>query len=273
MPRAPSPVSHILKCFVSQFETKIAPLSLAESWDNVGILIECPSAEQLQSLRIIACIDLTNEVISEAIQKKCNMILSYHPILFRPVQSLSCVSHLPLLRCIEGGVNVFSPHTALDAAVGGMNDHLCDVFKGFEKSRVGVRTDNNTGASIGRVLQLTEMVSLDCIIKALKKALKVSQVRYASPHETMEVRVTSIAVCVGSGGSLLAGADADVYLTGEMSHHEILSATSKGRSVILLDHSSSERPFLPELVRRVSELDLVEFVCVSERDIEPIKVA
>jgi dinuclear metal center YbgI/SA1388 family protein len=274
MPRAPSPVSRTLRTFVSDFESRIASLNLAEHWDNVGMLIECPSAHRLHGLRVLACIDLTDAVVSEAIQKQCNLVLSYHPVLFRATHSLSLSHQLPIIRCIESGINVFSPHTALDTAQGGMNDYLCDFFGEFEGTRAGIKTDPVTGASSGRVSTLKTPLSLESVIGTLKSALNLQQIRYASVNDDpSRVKVRSIAVCVGSGGSLLGGVDADVLLTGEMSHHEILAAISKGRSVILLDHSSSERPFLPELARRVSELSNVEFVCVSEVDKEPIKLA
>jgi dinuclear metal center YbgI/SA1388 family protein len=273
MPRAPTPVSKILNSFLDQFESRIASLSLAESWDNVGMLIECPSASTVESLRVITCIDLSNDVVSEAVSKRCNLILSYHPVMFRPIQSLSCTAQLPLLRCIESGINVFVPHTAMDTAQGGMNDHLCNIFTDHESSRVGIRTDLSNGASIGRIVSLEQPISLEKVFGLLKGALNIPQVRYASGGVPSFTMIRSVAVCVGSGASVLNGASADLYLTGEMTHHDILSAVAKGKSVILLDHSSSERPFLPVLAGRVSEFQGVEFVCVSESDVEPIKTA
>lgn len=273
MPRAPSPVAKVLKSFVSQFETNIASLSLAEKWDNVGVLVESPRASSLSSLRVISCIDLTNDVVSEAIRKNCNLILSYHPVMFRAVQSLSIASQLPILRCIDAGISVFVPHTAVDTAAGGMNDFLCDVFRAHESSRTGVRVDIESGASVGRISTFTEPMSLNDVISLLKSSLRVDRVRFASQKDPSVKSISSVAVCVGSGSSILIGANADLYLTGEMTHHDILSCQSLGKPVILLDHSSSERPFLPELSRRVASFDCVESVVVSEADIEPIRSA
>jgi dinuclear metal center YbgI/SA1388 family protein len=273
MPRAPVPVSNVLRSFEKQFETKIAPLRLAEAWDNVGMLVECPSSVELNSLRILACIDVTNEVVSEAIDKRCNIILSYHPVLFKAIHSLSLSNQLPLLRCIQAGINIFVPHTALDSASGGMNDYLCNIFEKNEKSRIGIRDDPVSGASVGRILSFAHAVPFAEILILLKRSLNLERIRYASPATSSTQVISSIAVCVGSGASVLNGVEADLYLTGEMSHHEILAATAKGRAVVLLDHSSSERPFLPELARRVAMFDGVESISVSVCDVEPIKTA
>ena len=72
---------------------------------------------------------------------------------------------------------------------------------------------------------------------------------------------------------MLSGAPADLLLTREMTHRDFLATVAKGKSVIMLDHSSSERPFLPELAKRIEQLEGVEFVSVSECDTEPIRIA
>ena len=86
--------------------------------------------------------------------------------------------------------------------------------------------------------------------------------------------VKKIAVCAGSGSSILGGVSADVYLTGEMSHHEVLDANHRGRTVILCDHSNTERGYLSESLRG-SLLELFENqidIIVSERDADPLTI-
>ena len=82
-----------------------------------------------------------------------------------------------------------------------------------------------------------------------------------------------MAVCAGSGGSVLKGVDADLYVTGELSHHEVLHAVESGRSVILCEHSNSERGFLKTLVPLMKEW-FKEDVCVdvSVKDKDPLTV-
>jgi len=273
MPRAPIPVASILRNFQADFSSKIAPLEIAEKWDNVGFLVESARSNSYEKLKILTCIDLTPEVVTEAINHDCNMIFSYHPLMFRPIQSLSIMHQGPILRCLDSGISIFSPHTALDNAKNGMNDFLCDFFIAYESSRDGVKSDPVSGLQSGRLSRFSSLIPLNNIIQTLKEKLKMQSIRFASPSGTTDHMIDSVGVCVGSGSSVLSGSDASLYLTGEMSHHEILACISLGKCVILLDHSSSERPFLPELARRLRGFENVESVRVSENDTEPIRTA
>ncbi len=85
------------------------------------------------------------------------------------------------------------------------------------------------------------------------------------------LQISTIAVCAGSGGSLLNGVSADVYISGEMSHHEVLHACESGRSVILCEHSNTERGFLKTLVPTMSGwFDGKVTVEVSQEDRDPL---
>ncbi len=105
----------------------LAPLHLAQSWDNVGLLAGDPTAGVR---RAILCIDLTPDVLAEAIKRKADLIVAYHPPLFKPVARLSATSRDTdslLFRCIAAGIAIYSTHTALDAAEGGTNDVLAEM--------------------------------------------------------------------------------------------------------------------------------------------------
>ena len=91
--------------------------------------------------------------------------------------------------------------------------------------------------------------------------------------KNIEREVQSAAVCVGSGGSLLAGVQADVFITGEMSHHTILDSTFAGTSVILCNHCSSERHYLPKLAGIVKLLTSIDQVFVSQEDNSPLRLS
>ena len=108
----------------------IAPTGLAQSWDNVGLLVGDPAAP---IRRIMACIDLTPAVVDEGIRKKADLILAYHPPIFKPVSTLRADSpdmNAVVFRSIQNGMAIYSTHTALDAAEGGTNDviaALCGI--------------------------------------------------------------------------------------------------------------------------------------------------
>lgn len=109
---------------------KIAPIALAQDWDNVGLLAGDAEAGVQ---RVLLCIDLTESVFREAVTSRADMVLTYHPPIFKPIRAL-CVpgprAEGTVFRCISRGIAVYSPHTALDAADGGTNDvlaHLCGI--------------------------------------------------------------------------------------------------------------------------------------------------
>jgi dinuclear metal center YbgI/SA1388 family protein len=103
----------------------VAPLHFAEDWDNVGLLL----GERGRLVeRIITCLTVTPESAAEAIDEGAGLIVSHHPVLFRPVQRLtdSDPEGRMLLGLIRAGVAVYSPHTAYDNAPGGINDLLAE---------------------------------------------------------------------------------------------------------------------------------------------------
>ena len=123
----------------------------------------------------------------------------------------------------------------------------------------------------GRLLKLSQTLSLTQVIDKVKGHLKLPHVRVAMPPK--ERSIGTVATCAGSGGSVLKGVPADLYLTGELSHHQVLEAVAQGTAVILCEHSNTERGYLREVYReRVAQsLPGVEVVC-SETDQDPLSV-
>ena len=103
---------------------KIAPLHLAEDWDNVGLLVEPSDPQRIATIFLTN--DLTEPVLEEAISLNANFIVSYHPPIFVPLKSLTTATFKErvILKAIEAHIAVYSPHTALDAVGGGVNDWL-----------------------------------------------------------------------------------------------------------------------------------------------------
>lgn len=109
---------------VVQVLEQLAPLSLAESWDNVGLLVEPSKSRPVKT--ILLTNDLTDAVMEEAESMSCDLIISYHPPLFRPIKRLVLKDWKQRLaiRALEAGIAVFSPHTSWDSFKGGINDWL-----------------------------------------------------------------------------------------------------------------------------------------------------
>ncbi|XP_029954617.1 NIF3-like protein 1 [Salarias fasciatus] len=341
---------------VLQVLEQLAPLSLAESWDNVGLLVEPSKPRPVKT--VLLTNDLTDAVMEEAEAMSCDLIISYHPPLFRPIKRLVQKDWKQRLavRAVEAGIAVFSPHTSWDSVKGGVNDWLvgglgsgrvsvlsqargsaiqsnklefmvrspeersavleelraCDAGTTLQTSAsrpedggvlVSITCSDSAltpavqtllkhstasqslsimklekpplpGHGQGRMSVLDEPVTVEAAIQKMKSHLSLSHLRLALGWgKTLESSVSTVAVCAGSGASVLSGVKADLYITGEMSHHEVLDAVAKGTSVVLSDHSNSERGFLSIFRERLAvRLPAVVTVAVSKADRDPLEV-
>ena len=263
-----------LEVIVSRIE-KFASPSLAGSWDNVGLLIEPQAPMKIR--KVMLTNDLTEAVMKECIQKECDMILSYHPPIFKGLKRLTLGGgkwkERIVIDCLVNKIALYSPHTAFDAVEGGVNDWL---LKPFGQGDVKPLEEVQPGIGPGRFITLTNQVSLEDAVNMLKQHLKLPHVRLAAAaaNDTLSgaKMVSTIAVCAGSGGSLLKNHKADLWISGEMSHHEVLDAIHDGTSVILCEHSNTERGYLKEVFRdKLFELlDGHVKVEVSELDHDPL---
>ena len=106
----------------------VAPLSLAEDWDNVGLLL---GDEATEVARAITCLTLTPDVAEEAIAVGARLVVTHHPILFKPVQRLNASNSegRMLLKLMRHGIAVYSPHTAYDNAPTGINQQLAELLQ------------------------------------------------------------------------------------------------------------------------------------------------
>ncbi|MDP6542698.1 MAG: Nif3-like dinuclear metal center hexameric protein [Phycisphaerae bacterium] len=104
---------------------QIAPPELAEEWDNVGLLIGDRGANVR---KVMLCIDLTPEVLAEAVAAKVQMVMAYHPVIFKPVPRVTADANEVIYEAARRGIGVYSMHTALDVAPGGTNDVLADAM-------------------------------------------------------------------------------------------------------------------------------------------------
>ena len=246
----------------------LAPLPLAASWDNVGLLVEGRPAIQ----HIHCTIDLTEAVLSEGLELGADLFMAYHPPIFRGLKRLDrSVPHTRvLLDAIRSGVSIYSPHTALDAVPGGMNDWLVDGLDP-QAVRTPIEPDStDPGAGVGRLAQLSQPLSMQEIIARLKRHLGLAQLRVAGPSSDRMVR--TVAVCPGAGESVFEKlSDVDLFLTGEMRHHYILARAARGSSVILTDHTNTERGYLPIFARQLSQALNIP-VSVSAVDRDPLAI-
>ncbi|MBX3263832.1 MAG: Nif3-like dinuclear metal center hexameric protein [Labilithrix sp.] len=253
---------------------ELAPLRYAESWDNVGLLVGDPEATVG---RVLVTVDYSSLVAEEARALGAELVVAYHPPMFAPVKR---VPHEALWAdAIRRGIALYSPHTALDVAVGGTNDFLADAC-GVEKGRrrplrafaAKPGAPEPDGIGLGRVGAI-EPSPLQDVVTRLKPALGLEYVLVAG---SLDKVVSRVAVAAGAGGELLGEAareGADLFVTGEIRHHDALSAVRRGVAVVATLHSNSERQavraFASRLAPRLAPIEVV----ASERDADPFVVA
>ena len=215
---------------------RIAPLALAESWDNPGLLVDCGG----EVSRVLVTLDITPEVVEEAARKGCGLIVSHHPVIFSPLKKLS--GQDVAFQLVKNGISAICMHTNLDAAEGGVNEVLAGIF--------GMREMEAFAEGCGRVGSI-EPVTVPELAKRAQKELAsrcnqpfngpAVQVKFADTGKT----VRRLAVISGAGGSLFEDAiaqGADCLLTGEANHHHAIDAKRLGLSLIAAGHYATEFP-------------------------------
>lgn len=291
--KLPSFTSHVVDAM-----NKLYPLALADArWDNVGLLLDNFPLENQQPIVLLAN-DLTTAVCEEAIAKQASVIVAYHPFIFRGLKAITHndTQQSSLLRLARHGVAVYCPHTSVDAAPGGINDWLADACIGStlvsessatieEASRTilqsvpgGVLPAGFEGAGYGRKVTLKSAIPARMLLANLKEELGVSfaNVAFRQPgtlDAALDRKISSFAVCAGSGADVFGDCDADVLVTGELSHHAALKYAERGQLAVALMHSSSERGFLkdrlaPRLLEVLSQAGVNAEVFISEKDVE-----
>lgn len=266
---------------VTSLLNKLYPLKYADnSWDNTGLLIDASVATSNEKPRLLLAIDLTEAVAQEAIDQKCNVIVAYHPFLFRKFNRISPETNpqqRTLVKLLQHEISVYSPHTAVDAAAGGVNDWLVEgVSKGSEfTSEVIIRDESNVeGVGMGRLVTLKSPVSILEIVSRIKVSLDLDHVQLGTRN--INQMVSTIAICAGSGSSVFSGVDADCYYTGELSHHEQLAYVEQDKSLVICGHSNTERGFLSvmaaKIAENVHELETgADSILVSKTDCSPFQ--
>jgi len=127
----------------------------------------------------------------------------------------------------------------------------------------------------GRLVKFEKEVPLDCIIGCIKDLFGLKLVRIAIPDRKSResVMIQSVALCAGAGATVIGGIDADLYLTGEMRHHEILEATANGTTVILCEHTNTERGYLKVFSKKLDSVLAGKVVIhISEVDSDPLVI-
>jgi len=228
---------------IYEFMKTIAPEEMALETDNVGFLVGTGDREVS---KVLVCLDITNDVITEALEAGVQLIVAHHPLFFSlKTVTDSDITGGKIVRLISGGISAICMHTNLDAARGGVNDALAVAVGIADDSRSaeplpGHRClDTGEVVSLGRVGKLSEPCKMPDYLARLKKALNVNGLRY---HDA-DRDVYKVAISSGSGTSEWENAlksGCDTFITAEIKYHLFLEAKERGINIIDAGHFSTE---------------------------------
>ncbi|MBQ0023419.1 MAG: Nif3-like dinuclear metal center hexameric protein [Prevotellaceae bacterium] len=225
---------------------EFAPLALQDGYDNAGLQIGL--AEDADATGALLCLDVTEAVVDEAIELGCNLIVSHHPLLFRPMKSISGRDYIErtVIKAIKHDITIYSAHTNLDSAEHGVN------YKIAEKLNLqSLQWLNPKGESAGEGIigLLPKPLPKKEFIGIVKDVFNLSSLRCNDWQGEM---VTTVALCGGSGAFLIPKAiekGADTFLTGEIGYHRFFGYE---QDILLLElgHFESEQ-YTSEILQSV----------------------
>ena len=276
-----------IKCedIISYME-QLAPASLAEGWDNTGLIL---GSVQREIRRILLCLDVTLEIAEEAISSKVDLVISHHPLIFNKISRISEDEYKGglLYKLIKADIGVFCAHTNLDVAENGVNRKLAEKLelsdiKGLKNCMLNTAANESTkneaatggktlSYGLGAVGYLKNALSLKEFVSSIKEKLEVDNIRLIG-H--VEETVRKIAVFCGSFDDDLEAVllqKADILVTGDLKYHTAVDALGMGLCIIDAGHFNTEKIILPVLEKLlVSEFPGIDVIC-SKMAADPFK--
>lgn len=203
---------------VARFLEEWAPPSSAQSYDNVGLQVGDPSVEVRVGL---LGLDMTPALLDEARTIEASLIITHHPLIFRPLRGVTTQSFTSNLafRLASSGIALYSIHTNLDAASGGVSFALGRQLGLQDLEFLDLLEPGDGDAGLGAIGRLEPAVALSAFLAHVSERLDVPSLRYAGDPDA---RVERVAVCGGAGSDFVdraLEAGADVYVTSDVKYH------------------------------------------------------
>ncbi len=254
---------------ITNWMESLAPLRLSAEWDNTGLLL----GDSQRAVRsVMTCLTLTPESVQEAIDENADLVISHHPLPFRPLKKVTTSEPTGrmLWQLASAGVSIYSPHTAWDSAAAGINAMLAERLQ-IQASRPLVPEVTGAGdLGLGRVGDLAAELSVSGIVRLLSENVPHCRLRAVDVGKP----IRRVGIVCGSGASLLdvaISAECDLFVTGEATFHQCLEAKAAGVSLLLIGHFASEKFAMD----RLAELCGTEFADVkawgSRNEHDPVR--
>ena len=239
------------------------PRALSCEWDNDGLMC-CPN-DQRTVRRVLVALDVTDAIVTRAIEENYDLIVSHHPLIFRPIKAVATGEYVAdkVIRLLLSGVSVMSFHTRLDAVTGGVNDVLADRLGLLDVTPFGP-----DGEAIGRIGTLPSPMSAEAFATLVKNVTGAPYVQFSDAG----IPALRVALLGGGGaGDLPAAraAGADTYLTGELKHDQLTEAPDRGMNLVMGGHFYTENPVCERIRELLLEAD--NTLAVELADSNPVK--
>ena len=242
---------------------RFAPLPLQEDYDNAGLQVGLTETEVSGAL---LCLDVTEQVIDEAISLGCNLIVAHHPLIFRKLAQISEANFVQriVMRAIKNDITIVSMHTNIDAAAGGVNFKIAEKLGlndvRFFGKKQSVTVDNmEVKGGEGVIGAFAQPIAADDLILMLKRIFDVECIQ---ANQLLRREIKTIALCGGAGSFLLENAiseGADAFITGEMHYHDYFGHDQEIQ-ICAIGHYQSEQ-FTNEVFKEIIESHCPNVTC------------
>ena len=228
------------------------PKNLAMDWDNVGLIV---GDEEAEIHKVLINLDVTDAAVDRAVRSGADLILTHHPLLFRPLRTVTEQNFIArrVRELIRHDINYYAMHTNFDIA--GMADLNAEdlALRDPEVLEVLGNYDDGREYGLGRIGQLEKEMTLADLARKVKEAMKLDAVRvYGDPDRI----VSRVGVSSGAGKSAVSDAlakDADVLITGDLDYHTAIDANARGLAMIDAGHYGTELIYITYMADYVRE--------------------
>ena len=219
---------------VTKVIEEFAPLSIQEGWDNSGLCIGSPDAPVTS---VLLGLDCTSELVDEAIECGADMIVTHHPLIFSGLKKISPEDQVgeAVIKAVKAGISIYAAHTSADKVMAGVSGAMAARL-GLQN--VSILDEDGDGTGLGVVGDLPQPLSADEAVALVKERFCLKAMRTSRP---IEEKISRVAMCGGSGGSLIkaaAASGAQLYISGDISYHNFF--TREGFMIMDIGHYESE---------------------------------
>lgn len=255
----------IVQNIVSVLE-EVASLSYQEDYDNAGLIV---GNRKDAVSKVLISLDVTSEVVQEAIDCGADLIVSHHPFVFRAMKKFNNSNDVEkcLKMAMKHDIAIYASHTNMDSVISGVNGKICEKL-GLSNCGILVPTENNLVGN-GMIGEYSEPKNAQDFLDNVKKTFNCGVIRHT---KIVSETIRKVAVCGGSGSFLIqdaVNAGADVFITSDVKYHDFFQAENK---IILADigHYESEQ-FTKELFCELLKKNFYNFAFqISKVNTNPI---